>query len=228
MNLVKIYFLCLVTGLFIFQSCNKDQQEVNKDSIYEIKSNSKVKHQLSKESYMELSFGQQNQIWTDRLNGFLNENIPNKEKELIESVINQLETYKNREDVFTDETMKKDVLELANIIPTKRFKIMFSTLDAFNIKTKYENNIDKEFIQQLKTDFEKLASVQNSDDISEQSLVPKPWCNCKWTCGGHGSYCSHTYCKPTSSGCGFLWLHPCIGKDELFPSPHCSYAEQAG
>lgn len=232
MKFIKIYFLCLATGLFILQSCNKDEQatnndeqEITKNYDYDSKSSSKVKHQLSKESFIKLSFEEQKQVWVDRLSGFLNAKISNTEKELIESVTHQLKTYKDRDDIYSDEIMKKNVLELANLMSTEKFKLMFSTFDEFNPMARYGNHIDENFVQQLKTDFEKPVNVQNSQNTSEKASAPKPDCNCRWSCGDSFAVCTHDWCNATPRGCGLFGLWSCTGKDELFPTPRCSHAE---
>lgn len=60
----------------------------------------------------------------------------------------------------------------------------------------------------------KYALIQ----VAPQSALRKS-CNCSWTCDSAFSgpiACYHENCNETSSGCGFLWLYSCDGRDEMY------------
>jgi len=86
------------------------------------------------------------------------------------------------------------------VTPAKDFGFMFETLLDYKYENRFVDN--KSLPESFINDLNSLNAYAN---LSAGTLA-RGNCSCRW-CLGMGT--TGTYCKPTDSGCGFLWLQSC-------------------
>ena len=199
--------MLLVLTLFttIFIACTKEtdsQESPNSENIRESflknKDYSAIKSDfnlLNKKSKIEL--------WNEKLNQLLNEELPTDSRNLIKKLIIEL----NKEQV-DPKSMSEIAVSLAKSIPAEDFYKMFTELNDYQCEGKFKGNttVPKEII----TDLYSMNYDYNANEIvsdMNKTTVTRD-CNCNWTCDSYAGG-STSNCKSTSSGCGFLWAFSC-------------------
>lgn len=156
----------------------------------------KKNHKEVVDAYNKLSDAEQKELWLEKFNQLISLNLPSEHKSLI----------KELRDDFADgvDTEKEDFFKtaakLASITPAKDFGFMFETLLDYKYENKFVDN--KSLPESFINDLNSLNAYAN---LSAGTLA-RGNCSCRW-CLGMGT--TGTYCKPTDSGCGFLWLQSC-------------------
>jgi len=224
-NLFKIpLILALSVGLFV--SCEKENfQDTSLNESVTITSKNKTTNEKSsvnrsdfdglyinqqKEIYDSLGFADKKSLWLDKLNQIKGEPIPSQHIGIIDSIIIEVNSSSNISDLSSNNQLQTLALDLLEITSVEDFKSMFSDLNDYS-PIDIDSELGKgDFVDDLESDF-------------GQNFVPGPPtppglknCNCNWTCGD-GPHGTTSNCKRTSSGCGFLWAHPCEERDRLIP-----------
>lgn len=203
---MKKYKLSILITLFLstvmFFACSKEN---NSDTVaistkfrsdfLEGKDYAKIKT-----DYNNLDKKEKVELWNEKLEQLLTQNLPVENKNLII----QLKLELNKE-VFASKAISEIALNLAKITPEEDFFRMFSDLNDYNYSGKFKgvNKVSNNVLQDLKSinpDFQ--AKIMSTSKTNQ--LVP---CNCDWTCSWYGS--TRVKCTTTSSGCGFMWAFEC-------------------
>ncbi len=159
------------------------------------------------EDWIALTKEEQKQLWLDKLNFILNDsNLNSTQETYINSLIDEIESLGYN--VFQMNQDIKDIaLELVDEFSETDFIATFNLLKENELSGTNSPN----------------CSWCASDISSTSSPVGNglEYCNCRWSCGDPLASYSCTLqddencCIPTSTGCGFLWLYSCVGRDEL-------------
>ncbi len=152
-----------------------------------------------KSDYNILDKKEKVELWNEKLEQLLSQDLPVENKNLIM----QLKLELNKE-VFASKAISEIALNLAKITPEEDFFRMFSDLNDYNYAGKFKgvNKVSDDILLNLKLinpDFQ--AKIMS---ISKTASIP---CNCDWTCSWYGS--TRLKCTATRSGCGFLWAFEC-------------------
>lgn len=208
MKKIKISVLMLVVLTLcttIFLACTKetDSQEstINanlRESFLKNKDYSSIKNDfnlLDKKSKIEL--------WNEKLNQLLKEELPTDSKNLIKKLVVEL----NKEQV-DPKNMSEIAVNLARSIPAEDFYKMFTELNDYKYEGKFKGNsiVPKEIITDLYSMNYDYKANEIGTEINKTTVTRD--CNCNWTCDSYVGG-STSNCKATSSGCGFLWAFSC-------------------
>ncbi len=145
-------------------------------------------------SYGKLSLKEQDNLWLEKINQLLSQKMPNEQLTLIKtwqkSIINH--DYNG---------LKSVAINLAKITPEYDFLKMVESLSDYNYTGKFigTTNVSVNIIK----DLENMPTSSTTPTIDPNGRAA---CTCHW-CGGLGT--PGTNCKPTGSGCGFMWLYAC-------------------
>ena len=147
------------------------------------------------ESFNILSTQQKSDLWIEKMDQLLSLRLPERHYQLI----NEMKNSHSQKDL---NNFKNTTLELAKITPEEDFTQMFFSLDDYEFNGTFvgRSPISNETLKQI-----------NEVGLSKEVVTGKlKKCNCDWLCdfyagGNQGN------CKPTTSGCGFLWAFDCTG-----------------
>jgi hypothetical protein len=209
-NVIAKMFVFGFIGLFIigiFIACSN-----NENTPKEVKIESKLRESFlenkdfatMKADFNELSDREKIALWDEKLNQLLNQNIPAKHKSLIIEL--KIELAKEIIDV---KAISDISINLANITPEDDFYKMFATLDNYKYNEHFvgRTKVSEEFRQSLVSIRFNYKKNAENIGINSKSNGGRP-CNCNWTCSLYAGGPSSN-CKPTTSGCGFLWAFEC-------------------
>lgn len=203
---MKNYKLSILITLFlsivILFACSK---ESNSDTVAvstKLRSDFLTGKNYSKikSDYNILDKKQKVELWNEKLEQLLKQDLPIENKNLIM----QLKLELNKE-VFASKTISEIALNLAKVTPEEDFFRMFSDLKDYNYSGKFKglNKVSDDVLMDLKSinpDFQ--AKIM----LSAKTTAAIP-CNCDWTCSWYGD--TRVKCTATRSGCGFLWAFEC-------------------
>lgn len=164
--------------------------------------------------FYKLSFEEQKSIWSNKLTQIQSKNVSKKHNVLLNELNQELVKALSFQDLYND-NLERIAIELVKITPQTDFIEMFMMLEDYNGNFDSNNfKVCEECVEKLKADFEESKKV-NKNKLEKVSSV-QGICNCSWTCGfGPGDVSSN--CKPTDSGCGFLWLSGCKKEQDIKP-----------
>lgn len=182
----KLIFSLLACVAFAFQGNAQDLRY----KFLEGKSRDEVISQFN-----QLSVDQKNDLWLEKINQILSQDIPSTHKELIGSLKEELKKipYSSKSDKFVEVAVG-----LAEITPLEDFILMFESLKDYKFAGKFnsETKVPAELLKDIK-------SINNP--ISNTTTADRP-CSCRW-CIGMGTTSGN--CTPSDGGCGFLWMQDC-------------------
>jgi hypothetical protein len=204
-SILALALLVSITAVFI--ACTKETDSQNsrnntnlRESFLKNKDFSTVKSDfnlLDKKSKINL--------WNEKLNQLIEQDLPIESKNLIKKLITELNKVETN-----SKAISEIAVSLAKIIPEDDFVKMFTELNDYKFERKFKgtNMVRKEVIEELNTLNSKLTMDVLYVQSSPKATAKAKDCNCSWTCdstvGG-----STSNCKETQSGCGFLWAFSC-------------------
>jgi hypothetical protein len=202
---MKNYKLLILVTLFlstvIFFACSKENNSDTVDVSTKFRSDflKGKDYAKVKSDYYVLDKKEKVQLWNEKLEQLLRENLPAENRNLIM----QLKLELNKE-VFASKAISEIAINLAKITPEEDFFRMFSDLNDYNYGGKFKgvNRVSDDVLMDLRS--------INPDTQAKIMLTLKTAsipCNCDWTCSWYGS--TRLKCTSTRSGCGFLWAFEC-------------------
>lgn len=217
---------CLLTVVFaFFISCSENNIEdapSKRQLFLEGKSDTQIRSE-----FVNLSFGDQRELWLDKLNQVQRSDLPKTLKGEIARVRTMLSNAESIEELYRDFGMKQLVLELTQKLTKADFRGIFSDLrdyeqgrfsggrclDCKAVIEQQWNSTVLLFEESQNRARTNLESVPTGDEL--------PKCNCDWTCpdGSNGVDCTTRNCETTTTGCGFLFLFSCDGKTVVCGTP---------
>jgi len=194
--------ITLFLSLIIFFACSKENNSDTVVTSTKFRSDFLKDKDLAKikTDYNILDKKEKVELWNEKLEQLLNQDLPVENKKLILQLKLELNM-----DVFASKAISEIALSLAKTIPEEDFFRMFSDLNDYNYTGKFKgvNKVSEEILIDLKSinpDFQ--AKIMSTSKIARS--IP---CNCDWTCSWYGS--TRVQCTSTRSGCGFLWAFEC-------------------
>ncbi len=177
--------------------------------------------------FVRLSFGDQRELWLDKLNQVSKTNLPKSVKQDILRVSEMLLNAESADQLYRDLEMKELVLELSQKLSKRDFRGIFSDLrDYEQVQFRSQGCIDCKNVveKQWNTTMLLVERKKNMARTNLESVPPGdelPRCNCDWTCpdGSNGVDCTTRNCETTTTGCGFLFLFSCDGKVVVCGTP---------
>lgn len=202
-SVLMLLVLTLFTGIFLACTKESDSQEstINanlRESFLKNKDYSSIKNDfnlLDKKGKIEL--------WNEKLNQLLSQELPTESKNLIKKLIIEL----NKEQV-DPKIMSEIAVSLAKSIPAEDFYKMFTELNDYKYEGKFKGNtiVPKEIITDLYSMNYDYKANEIGSKINKTTVTSA--CNCNWTCDSYAGG-STADCTSTTSGCGFLWAFSC-------------------
>lgn len=202
-SVLMLLVLTLFAGIFLACTKEGDSQEstINanlRESFLKNKDYSSVKNDfnlLDKKGKIEL--------WNEKLNQLLSQELPTDSKNLIKKLIVEL----NKEQV-DPKIMSEIAVSLAKSIPAEDFYKMFTELNDYQYEGKFKGNttVPKEIITDLYSMNYDYKANEIGAEINKTTVTRA--CNCNWTCDSYAGG-STSNCTSTTSGCGFLWAFSC-------------------
>lgn len=156
----------------------------------------------AKAEFENLTTEEKIQIWQDKLDQVLKQNITAEQSTLILSIKNKIPNIANND----YSALLDDAISLAKIMPEDIFISIFSDLEDTNI-SEIDNTISssEKLILDLKSFKEEMLVVENN--LSETSR--KYLLNCQYRWMSDDTITVDGGCNPTKTGCGFLFLQGC-------------------
>jgi hypothetical protein len=195
--------IALFLGFIVFIACSKE----NSNSISSqattfradfIKGKS---FDETKNSFDKLTTIEKYDLWNEKLDQLLSENLPNEHMVLIKEL--KIELVNIKENKFN--RIPELAIQLAEITPKNDFIRMFAELGDYKYNGKFSDN------EKVSADIINTFKIVKNNNLKSTSILKLPNCNCSWTfdstVGG-----STSNCIETTSGCGFMWQFPCTGK----------------
>ncbi|MFV8356688.1 bacteriocin fulvocin C-related protein [Flavobacterium sp. XS1P32] len=202
-SVLMLLVLTLFAGIFFGCTKESDSQEstINanlRESFLKNKDYSSVKNDfnlLDKKGKIEL--------WNEKLNQLLSQELPADIKNLIKKLIVEL----NKKQV-DPKIMSETAVSLAKSIPAEDFYKMFTELNDYRYEGKFKGNTiaPKEIITDLYSMNYDYKANEIGAEINKTTVTRA--CNCNWTCDSYAGG-STANCTSTTSGCGFLWAFSC-------------------
>lgn len=164
-----------------------------------------------KDLFFSLTFENQKELWSSKLNQILKTKISEQQKTLL----NQLKKEIGNTEKFADLygiNIQKLAINLAENTSKTDFIAMFTNLRDYHPSNEDPKAICNDCISSLESDWKFSEEILSLDGRLTAS------CNCKWTCGL--CFCTMdvvttSNCTKTSLGCGFLLLQSCEKRDDL-------------
>lgn len=192
----KILFICLSLCLF---SCSSDEENYEATSASKIENVLKIKNEDDQRlAYGLLSAKEKLNLWSTKM-----------------------------KTLSKDASLNTKQIELINDLQEKLTVSLFSDIkndEQEYFKTIYVNNFLKkakeEFSYDQITSFFYTINLKSADTAMYQDDGPRigssKKCNCNkgslFGCSAGGTdECKNITCKESTSGCGFIWKHPCNG-----------------
>lgn len=209
----KSFFLLVLLCLFVIVYACKEQEALDQSVSTPTptaqnespKTNSLAGPNLTKAQYLQLSPDDQKQVWVDKLQYILGQQLTDAtQTQLIQQLIQHLLAQSTGQFTMTN-AMDAIRLDLIDACSETDYVQTFATLD-YNTWQGNDGTTCTQCIH-IPTGTGGVAGL--------------PDCNCDWTCGDPlASYScsaleSASCCNITTSGCGFIWAFPCIGLDVL-------------
>jgi hypothetical protein len=222
-----ILFAFTFTTIFIY-GCEKDNLT---STNFQFSSENYM--EITKEDFLKFDSNTAAKIWKLKLKDILKTNIREHHKSKILQLISILE---DENEIFNKENLKltEIALELAETINGTDFIEMFNTMNKYRPSKEYFNKNDIQVCDYCILDLKTQIKTQKNTEIntSTKSLQKaRASCNCRWTCrnsydgpprgvsSGGGTTgqacCTHSNCRNTIRGCGFLWAFSCERRDEI-------------
>jgi hypothetical protein len=207
MKLKIFYFSSFLCALFlIVLSCKRDvSQDITSSKRSEFTKGKNV--EVIKADYTILPVQSKKTLWIEKIQQIITQKLPSQQL----AIIKELETELLRGDCdftsFSRNTKIQEIgIRLASITPKEDFINMFVSLNDYQYKNAFVGkDICVDCIKDMESDSKNLG---NTNGTLQVRLAD---CNCNWTCGQGDQTTSD--CKPTSIGCGFLWLGSCRKRD---------------
>lgn len=194
---IKSKIGCLLTVVFaFFISCSENNIEdapSKRQLFLEGKSDTQIRSE-----FVNLSFGDQRELWLDKLNQVQRSDLPKTLKGEIARVRTMLSNAESIEELYRDFGMKQLVLELTQKLTKADFRGIFSDLrdyeqgrfsggrclDCKAVIEQQWNSTVLLFEESQNRARTNLESVPTGDEL--------PKCNCDWTCpdGSNGVDCT--------------------------------------
>lgn len=186
-------------SLIVFIACPKENNTdlANTSTKFRAKFLEGKDYTKIKNDYSILLKKEKVELWNEKLEQLLNQNLPVENKILIRQLKREL----NKE-VFASVEISQIAINLAKITPEEDFLRMFSDLNDYNYTGKFKgiNKVSDKILMDLisiNPDFQsKIMSNAKTNSVP---------CNCDWTCSWYGS--TRLKCTTTSSGvvlCGIF------------------------
>ena len=160
-----------------------------------------------KDKYSVLSIEHKKILWIDKIDQLADLKISSEHNQLLEDL--KQEILNSNEFNLQNADIKNIAIKLAEITPMNDYIEMFSTLKDYKFSGKFLDNHLCDIC---------ISDLQNESNQSNQNVLKDalPRCNCRWTCGDRYAAGTTSNCTQPASGCGFLWLSRCTGRDYLF------------
>lgn len=200
------YFSLFFIGVFtLVLSCKPTPTEDIKATISQREIFLKGKSfEKVKRDYKLLTNDQQKALWVEKIEQLLTQNLPARQLSLISDLRTEILRTDFTLNAFVFNDKIKDIgIHLASITPREDFLNMFVSLESYTYNKAY---LDKEICTECITDMQ-----NEGKNLKNEIQTRTADCNCKWTCGWTGQSTSN--CNRTDSGCGFLWLTSCTGRN---------------
>ena len=192
---VKKLFVAILVGLSAV-SCSKQDFKEKRLSSYRTEFVSNKTQEEIKANFEASSFEVKQNLWKDKLDDLLYQDIPNSIRSNIEVVRDFVEKRGEVED-FSE--FKRAVIELSKSIPLEDFIQMFTSLENYDYTNEFKGTTP------VPDSFRKYIE----EDIVEKKPLPSYGdCTCRWCLFIDKSFFS-SRCKETKYGCGFLFLQSC-------------------
>lgn len=198
----------ILTGAFfcLFISCNKTQNNEGKNSeLRELRTEfttGKSSEEV-KSSFHSVSFDTKQKLWIDKMNHLLEQDFNNEIKKNIRILKDFIENFgdKDRYEKFNDA-----VIQLAKMIPSEDFSLMFESLNDYDYSGNFVGKMmmPEEFI----TNITNLKTSYRIGGLSD-AKVAKFACRCRWCWIEEVAGETTSNCNESHFGCGFLWLQRC-------------------
>ena len=189
---MKHFFVFFIFCSVFFSCTNKADHENPRTLLLKF-----TDEQQMKSEFQKLPKDMQINVWKDKLQNLLNQDLPKEHLALINQL---MELLNSQVFDFGNQEMREITVKLLKITPREDMALMFEKLQNYEYKGQF---IGKDICSACIKDIE-TPSVHLKTD----GEVRQVRCNCFWTClvSGGGD------CTPTASGCGFLWKQGCIGR----------------
>lgn len=216
--LIKSALFIALVGM-VMVGCEKEESKTihnessNLNSVKKENKSLTKSNDFTKDEYIGLSFEDQKALWISKLDQIKSEPISIEQEVEINILINEIDEATQISDLHENADLEMAAFELLRLTSDQDFLLMFNTLDDYTVL----NTIDYRYDIETSSAVHALLEDDFNGPFDGGGTSDKKKCNCNWTCGGAGSSCSHSDCKKTSSGCGFLWAFPCGKRDELYP-----------
>lgn len=213
----KNLLLFLIATLFFACSENKVEDLPPKTELHlEFSKNKTISEQ--KEIFKNLPYSQQKNLWLSKFNEVKKE-VPNNISQPISIIIEELENSIEVNSILKSEKVQSAVVQVSMQISPEGFLEIFTNLDSFRFSNNM-TNVDTEYYKSIQASFENNI-VKLNGESSNSRIMPRRTCDCKWTCGIGPALCVTSDCKPTSSGCGLLWLSSCKKRNVIDGGESC-------
>lgn len=202
-SILALLMITIITSIFL--ACTKETDLLNSTENSNLRESFlKNKDYVTiKSDFNLLNKKDKIELWNEKLNQLLKENLPIQTKNLIKNLVLEL----NKETVDSKK-MSEIAISLANSIPQEDFYKMFTELNDYKYEGTFKGKtkVSQEIINDLYSiNYE--YKTDNSNIEHNKSSASRD-CNCNWTCDLYAGG-STSNCKATSSGCGFLWAFSC-------------------
>lgn len=203
---VKFSILTLLLSMILFIACTQDNNSIEnlkggglRESFLKDK-----EFETIKSDFNSLTEKEKINLWNEKLEQLLFQNLPNDHNELIKQLKQEL-----NESQINVENISNISIQLAAITPEDDFYKMFTTLENYNYEGHFRgktlvNDEFKKSLNSLKFNYIMNPEISN---LTLKNNGRKP-CNCNWTCSLYAGG-SSSNCETTRSGCGFLWAFEC-------------------
>lgn len=188
---MKHFFVFFIFCSVFFSCTNKADHENPRTLLLKFTDEQQIKSEFQK-----LPKDMQINVWKDKLQNLLSQDLPKEHLALINQL---MELLNSQVFDFSNQEMRAIAINLLKITPREDMVLMFEKIQNYEYKGQF---IGKEICSACIKDIE-TPPVSLKD--SPNSL---PRCNCYWTClssAGTGG------CEATSDGCGFLGFQSCRG-----------------
>lgn len=146
--------------------------------------------------FNKLSIKDQNDLWLEKLDQLLSQNLPAEHKSLIARLKNIMTKtpYSPTADGFVDASVS-----LAKITPLEDLSGMYESLYDYNYNGKFTGKT-------LVPDYI-INDILKINTVPTAKAITRGPCSCRW-CVGHEGHTS-TNCTPTEHGCGWFGWQSC-------------------
>lgn len=204
MTKAKFLTMTVLMSAVIFVACSQDN--VSKEKI-EAKSTLRESFlkdkdfETAKSDFNALKEKEKIDLWNEKLDQLLTQNLPAEHKKLIKELKTEL-----KKSSINVETISNISVRLTDITPENDFYKMFTSLENYKFEEHFVGTVKVN--DDLKKSLKSLRFNYTKNVISNSAKSNGKPCNCNWTCSLYAGGSTRN-CSVTTSGCGFLWAFEC-------------------